>query len=188
MQTEHDEYQLMERHIRALNTNPMWRDAVKIFVPENNTGMGGHHLHAMVKPFRDVHTYWQKDRPGVLKTASSTDAMQKMMVSCLFRRRLVFEINMVTNSRGMTQTKILASLRDQMERFHWDHKPAKDAHSKDRWTMTGKMGSTKQDDLMITTMMAYNNGLDIINTPDDPVFANVAKETIRRFANIVAVT
>ena len=55
-------------------------------------------------------------------------------------------------------------LREQMERFPWEHKPAKDAHGKDRWSMTGKLGE-QQDDALLATLMANTWGRAIQANP-----------------------
>jgi hypothetical protein len=184
---EHDEYQLIRRHLRKMNRHPLWSQAHKIFVPENNYGMEATHLESLVKEYQDVTTYWQKNHPGVVKTHESTNDMQKMMVSCLFNRRLGFETDLFTESRKMNQEKILALCKEQFGQFHWDKKPAKDVHSKDRWAMSGKIGS-KQDDLLIAVLMAYKYGLNIMNNPRHDVFVNVPDNVVRRVAQVERIT
>lgn len=174
---EHAEYQLFCRHIDRIRAHPQWRDAQIIFIPENNTGMGGHHLQSLVRGFTNVHTYWEKDRPGVLKTHQSTDEMQKMMVSCLFHRKLRFDNDLFTQSHHTNVDKVHAMAREQMERFHWEKRSA----NSESWSMTAK-GSNQQDDLIITLLMAYKYGLNILTNTQNPVFANISTSIIKRVA------
>jgi len=51
-----------------------------------------------------------------------------------------------------------------MLRFRWERKAAVDLLGKDRYTLTGKMGS-KQDDLLIAVMMALYWGRLVIRDP-----------------------
>ena len=176
---EHAEYQLFCRHIGRIRAHPLWRDAHIIFVPENNTGMGGHHLPNLLRGFEKLHTYWEKDgHPGVLKTKQSTDEMQKMMVSCLFHQKLRFDVDLFTQSHETSVKKILSMAREQMEKFHWEKRTA----NSDSWSMTGK-GTNQQDDLFITLLMAYKYGMNILTNPTNEVFANISNTVIQRIAN-----
>ena len=170
--------------MRMLNSHPLWSQAHKIFVPENNYGIEASHMQSLVKKYQDVTTYWEKDKPGVIKTHASTNAMQKEMVSCLYKNHLLFETDLFTCSQGMNPEKILSLCKEQFETYHWDLRPAKDAHSKNKWAMTGKMGN-KQDDLYIVVAMAYMYGMEIMTKPTHDVFSKIPNEIIKRTANTI---
>ena len=81
------------------------------------------------------------------------------MANLLLNKTLVFDEDAFTVSRGQTIDSIKAMLREQLERYHWAKKPPKDQFSKERITLTGKLGD-KQDDLYVATSMCpyYGRG------------------------------
>lgn len=119
----------------------------------------------MVSNFPRLTCFEQKDGiPGVVLTGQLKRIYQVNMVDALFDGSLRFERDFFTVSKKKGEhvdpDVMIALLRDQMERFHWEHKPASDAHGKDRWAMTGKLGE-KQDDALLALLMAYTWGNSI---------------------------
>jgi hypothetical protein len=183
VKNEEEQFQLIYRHVTKLNQHPLWSQSRKIFIPENNYGIASDQMQTYVKAFKDITTYWEKNRPGVLKTHVSTNEMQKQMVSCLFKRHLKFEHDMFTQSRNKKPANMLALCREQLETYHWESTPPKDAFSKTKWTMTGKVGS-KQDDLYIVVAMAYKYGMEILTNPHNDVFTKIPDTIQKRIAQV----
>lgn len=185
VRNEVEEYNLIRRHLDHINGHPLWRDAVKIFIPENNLGLEASHLHGLVQQFPDVVTYWQNDqRPGVVMTHEMKNQYHKMMTTCLYKGQLLFERDLFTESRGQSAKRIVPALREQFERYHWEVKLARDNFGKSRsLALTGKMGS-KNDDMCITTQMNFKIGFELITNPRHPVFATVNSANLKRVAHI----
>ena len=162
---DNEEFMLLKKHIDKLNSRREYKRAQKIFIPENNLGLEASHLHTMVKRYKDVTTFWEKEhKPGVCKTAQRTVDYQFLITSMLFDGFLGFERDLFTSSKGQTPEKIKNLLREQLERYHWERKKASDHFGRDRWTMTGKMGD-KQDDLYVTVAMCAFFGRSVIKNP-----------------------
>lgn len=184
VRNEEEERQIIHRHIQKINSHPLWRQAHKIFIPENNLGLEASHLHGFVREFSDVTTFWQKNtRPGIVLTAELKNIYQKLMVACLFNRRILFERDLFTCSRQLNPQKILSLCREEFERFHWERKAARDNFGKESVTLTGKSGS-KQDDCAMATLMVYKFGLDLTMNPRHEVYSNIATHIIRTQATI----
>lgn len=148
-----------------LRQNKYWANAKLWFIPENNLGLEAAHLHTMMGEFKEVETYWQKpDRPGVHKDGKATRGYQYLMNNALSQRGVKFDADMFTISREQTVDSQKATLREQMERYHWEKKAAVDNFGKDRFAITAKMGSL-QDDLLIATLMVLYWGRAIIRNP-----------------------
>lgn len=143
---------LLHRHYAKLNENKYYRAAKKIFIPENNLGMESAHLDTMVHDLQDVETFWEKGRAGVCKDGKATRGYQFLLTCCLAENGMRFDMDAFTITKEKTLQCMKELLEDQMCRFHWEKKKANDVHSKDRYTLTGKVGN-KQDDLLITVAM-----------------------------------
>jgi hypothetical protein len=181
---EEEQYQLITRHIRKINEHPMWKLAHKIFIPENNMKMAASHFERYVRDFRDVTTYYRNGKnPGVLKSETATIAYQKQMVGALFRKKLLFERDMVTSSHKQTVEQVLKNLREEFERFHWDPRTDSKSNEVRGFKLTGKQGQ-KQDDSCVTIQMVYKYGLDLHNDPRDDVFRNVNQALVEKVAKI----
>lgn len=175
----------MRRHILQINSHPLWKQAHKIFIPENNLGLEASHLHSLVSEYPDVTTYWQHpNRPGVVMTHEAKNMYQKQMYTGLFNGKIVFERDMFTVSRKMTPEKTIGVLREQLERYHWELKLPRDNHGKSSWAMTGKMGN-KNDDLCIATQQTYLYGHNLQSNARHAVFANVAPYKVSLWANVM---
>ena len=160
-----EEFNLLKRHINRVNENKYWRGALKIFIPENNLGLEASHLHTMVQQFKDVQTFWESPKkPGICKTHQKTIDYTFLLNSMLMDKNIAFEADLFTISKDMTPDSIRNLFREQVERFHWEKRDAKDSFSNDRWAITGKMGD-KQDDLLITVFMNAFFGKGIITDP-----------------------
>jgi len=103
----------------------------------------------------DVSTYWQTEkRPGINKDNRKTVDYQFLLDTKLRFLAIGFDVDCFTSGtkRTVEQTKQL--LREQMERYHYEYDPVRDSQK-----LTGKMGSDKQDDLLIATMQGLYWGL-----------------------------
>lgn len=145
VKNEQEQYELLRRHIRKIRNHPQWSQSHIVFIPERSTGLEHSHMGNMVSNFPRLTCFQQKDGiPGVVLTGALKRIYQVNMVDALFDGSLRFERDFFTISKKKGEhlhpDAILALLREQMERFHWEHKPASDAHGTDRWSMTGKLG------------------------------------------------
>lgn len=148
-----EEYMLLHRHFRKMNENKMFRESRKIFFPENNLGLESAHLDSMVADLKDVETFWETEKkPGVCKDGKATRGYQFLLSNCLAEGGLRFDRDCFTVTREKTVQCMKDQLADQMYRFHWEKKKAPDVMGKDRYALTGKIGSM-QDDLLITVAM-----------------------------------
>jgi hypothetical protein len=162
----------------------MWARATKIFLPENNLGMEASHLHGFVKDFPDVLTFWQKGkRPGVVLTNELKNLYRTTMISTLFHKRLLFERDLFTSTRGLTPQTILAELREQFERFCFKKEPAKTDFDKDRYALSGKMGG-QQDDCLISLLMVNKFSMDLVANPRAEIFSSMDPALVQREARI----
>ena len=135
-----------------MNENRAWREAKKIFIPENNLGLESAHLDAMVQDIDGVETYWEKNKPGVCKDGKATRGYQFTLTNLLATEGLYFDRDLFTVTKEKTVQCMLDLLMDQMYRYHWERKQANDVLGKDRYALTGKVGN-KQDDLLIAVSM-----------------------------------
>lgn len=150
---EKEEYLLLHRHYRKLNENKLWREAKKLFIPENNLGFEAAHLESMIADLKDVETFWEKpNKPGVCKDGKATRGYQFLLSNCLANAGLHFDRDLFTITREKTVQCMKDQLQDQMGRFHWECIKSADGKGKDRVKLTGKVGS-QQDDLLITLAM-----------------------------------
>lgn len=158
-----EEYMLLHRHYKKLNENKLWREAKKIFIPENNLGLESAHLDSMVQDISGVETFWEKpNKPGVCKAGKNTREYQFLLSNCLANGGLYFDRDCFTVTREKTVQCMKDQLQEQMLRFHYNVIPAKDAGGKARVHLTAKMGSL-QDDLLIATMMVIYWGRVVTN-------------------------
>jgi hypothetical protein len=185
VKTEFEEYQLIRRHFDKMNEHALWKQAHKIFIPENNTGMEASHMQSLVKEYNDVTTHFSKNgRPGVVMTNESKVTYQQLMTSCLYKKQLRFERDLFTCSRKISgPDRIKSLLKEQFDRFHWDKKLSNDPHGKTRWSMTGKIGA-KQDDLLISVLMDFAYGKELIHLPRNPTFHSIPEHLVGRTPTI----
>ena len=109
---ELEQYALLARHFGAIDANPLWRKAKKIFIPENNLGLEASHMdtlvsryspprgaanndarefrilthasHTQVRRFNNVESYWETDkRVGIRMTNDLKRNYQMFMVHSL---------------------------------------------------------------------------------------------------------
>lgn len=123
-------------------------------------------MSSMVGNFPRLTTFEQKEGvAGVCLTGPIKRLYQINMVDALFDGSLRFDRDFFTISRKknrpMHSDDMIALAREQMERFHWEHKASQDAHGKDRWAMTGKLGE-KQDDALLALLMVYTWTISIM--------------------------
>lgn len=162
---DYQEYLLIRRHITRLLESPFLRSSHVIFIPENNMGLESAHLDTMVRDIPEVETFWEKDaRAGVCKTAAVTRDYQFLLNLALSQGGFLFDRDLFTVTREQTPESMMDLLQDQMLRYHWERKKAPDSMGKDRYTITGKVGSA-QDDLLISAMMVVYWGRVISRDP-----------------------
>ena len=148
-----EEYLLLHRHYRKLNENKLFREAKKIFIPENNLGLEAAHLDSMISDLPDVETFWETDKkPGVNKSEKATRGYQFLMSNSLAEGGLRFDRDLFTVTREKTVQCMRNQLEDQSSRFHWAVRKSPDGFGKDKFKLSGKVGSL-QDDLLVTLMM-----------------------------------
>jgi len=156
--SEFEQHAMLARHFGAIDAHPLWRQARKIFIPENNLGLEASHMETMVGAYRNVTTYRQKpDRPGVCMTNAIKREYQLHMVHSLYNRSLLYERDVFTTNRDRSVETMRGMLRAQLERFHRVVKPAADDFQNERVAITGKTAAQDengQDDLAIAGMMA----------------------------------
>lgn len=163
---DREEYLLINRHYQRLQSYRHYRESQLIFIPENNLGNEAAHLDTMVRDQPGVTTYWEKpNRPGVCKDGKATRGYQFALSNALCNGSIKFEHDLFTVSRDKTPACMLNMLNEQMLRYHWERKAATDKLGKDRYALTGKVGSA-QDDLLISMMMAYYWGDLVIRHPE----------------------
>ena len=160
---EKEEYMALHRHYNKLNENKLWREAKKIFIPENNLGMEAMHMDSMVKDIAGVETFWEKpNKPGVCKAGKNSREYQFLLSNCLANGGLYFDRDCFTVTREKTVQCMKDQLQEQMLRYHFSVKKAPDESGRDRVHLTAKMGSL-QDDLLIATMMVIYWGRVVTN-------------------------
>lgn len=123
--------------------------------------MEAHHLDAMVNAIDGVETYFEKDKPGVVKTGKTTRESQFLMAASLAENGIRIGEDLFTVTREKTALNMLSMLREQMERYHWSVKKPNNEFAKERVTLTGKVGNL-QDDLYIAVSMCLYVGRIII--------------------------
>lgn len=154
---------MIERHIDRIRQNPHFGTHVPIWViPENNLGLESSHIEDFVIHLRNVHVFHENDeeRSGVRKTQQNTDDYQILVESMLMKRRISFDKHAFTVSKGWAKPNgdmsgIKMELRNQLERYHWEVKQARDSFGKRRITMTGKMGGAQDDLYVALAMLAF---------------------------------
>lgn len=144
--------------------------------------MAASHFERYVRDFPDVTTYYRNGRdPGVLKTEQVTIAYQKQMVGALFRKKILFERDMITSSHKQPSVDhVLKNLREEFERFHWDPRMNGKTNEILGFKLTGKQGHSKQDDSVVTVQQVYHFGLELHLNPHDEVFRNVNQALLSR--------
>ncbi len=142
----------------------MFKNAIKVFVPENNLANESSHMWHMIKDRPDIRCYWQKqDRPGVIKDKDSADDFQYIINVKMKNDAIRFDYNFFTTTRGHNPESMRGLFREEMERYHYEYEETK--NGKGKLTITGKGGSSEQDDLVVVFGMAVKHGLDILRDP-----------------------
>jgi len=151
-----EEYLLLHRHYKKLKENQLYRESRFVFIPENNLGLESAHLDTMVRDIRNVETFWEKpNKPGVCKDGKATRGYQFMLTNLLAQGGLKFDRDLFTVTREKTPACMRDMLMEQMFRYHWDRKKAPDVMGKDRYALTGKVGSLQDDLLVAVSMIPY---------------------------------
>jgi hypothetical protein len=162
--SEAEQYFLLKRHYAKLTQMKSIAGATMVFVPENNLGLEGSHLNNMIHDIANVRVYWEKDKPGVCKTARKGFDYQFLTTNLLGATGLRFHVDFFTCSRDSNPSIMRSLFMEQLLLYHWEKKAPKDSHSKERKTLTGKQGD-KQDDLLIAFMQDLYIGRTVISDP-----------------------
>lgn len=149
---------LLARHFGAIDAHPLWRQAKKIFIPENNLGLEASHMDTLVRQFHNVFTFVEKDRAGIHVGKGTKRDYQMFMVHSLYNHTLYHERDGFTTNRDKSAATIWGMARAQIERFHWEVKASHNETFADpRVGITGKTSAQDengQDDLAIAMFMA----------------------------------
>ena len=158
---------MLQRHFDRINEIPKFKGSTKIFIPESNLANEGSHMANMIKKRPDVRTYWEKEtKIGVHKSHSVTDDYQYMFDSKLKNNSMFFDDEFFTTSKGKTVESVKGQAREELERYHYDYVEPKTVHGKGSLKITGKMGSTMNDDLAIAILMGPYWGRIVLRTLD----------------------
>ena len=132
-----EEYLLLHRHYRKLNENKLFREAKKIFIPENNLGLEAAHLESMIADLADVETFWETDKKaGILKTEKATRGYQFLMANSLAEGGVHFDRDLFSVTREKTAKCMLDQLEEQLRRFHWRCRKSPDNFGKDKYKLS----------------------------------------------------
>lgn len=166
--TQEEEAALV-RHYEYLRSHRNWKHAKFIFIPENNYGMPDH-LERMIPTGFNVVTYEDRPgRPGVYKDKKLTETYRRNLSLALHHRTICFSTELFTRTPGMSVESILALLMDQLESYHYEDSKNSRAFSRTGRRLTGKAPG-KQDDLLITFLMAYTMGQIVVRHPNYRVY------------------
>jgi len=159
---------MLSRHLDKLNnTNRYFKDAMKIFIPENNLGHEAIHMRGMIQHRNDIRTFWEKkDRPGIRKMEDTADNYVSFVEGYLRTNKLLFSTHLFTTSRGYTPKTVKAELQGQIEQYHVKIILPKHEFDKVKRIVGGK-GSGNQDDLGISFYQCMFYGNAAKNAPDN---------------------
>lgn len=152
VRTHIDEKGLILRHFKEMRTNRYFQFSQVCFIPENNLGLEGSHLHHFVQELDNVYTFIEKDRPGVRKTAKQTRDFPLIVQDYLLKGLIRFDTNLFTTSRNKSPEQLKNDLRSQLERVRVEVIEPNTPFKKRRIAISGKVGK-HQDDLYIVLAM-----------------------------------
>jgi hypothetical protein len=155
----------LRQHLDRLEQIPVFRESIKVFVPENNLANEGSHMWNMIKNYPKVREYRQKDVTGVHKGPGLADHYQYMFNVKLKNNAVLFDSEFFTTSRTYERNSIKALLREQLERYHFGVDEPKSEGKEGKQYITGKMGTTGQDDLAIVVLMGVFWGPVVLKNP-----------------------
>jgi len=131
-------------------------------IPENNLAHESSHIEKFVTKMPNVWCYHENEeqRSGVRKSHQNTEDYQILFEDMMRSQRIHFDFGLFTVSKGYERPDgdckaILLEFRNQLERYHWEVKEAKDSFGARRITMTGKMGGAQDDLYVAGVMLAY---------------------------------
>lgn len=143
----------LRKHFNMINSIQRFTGSIKVFIPENNLGNEATHMNSMITDM-EIHTYWQTEkRPGVNKDAKATVNYQFLTDTKLQHCGIRFDVDCFTTNAKFNIESQKATLREQMERYHYVYDADRDTQK-----LTGKMGKNKQDDLLIAFMQGLYYG------------------------------
>ena len=155
---------VLETTLDRLNTIPMFKSSMKIFIPENNLGNEASTMWHMLRKRKDLRCYWQKnDKPGVIKDGDTADDFQYLLNVKMRNDSLVFDNEFYTTSKGHTAQSIKGLLKEELQRYHVEYGVTKTG--KESMKITGKGGEGEHDDLVIAFAMAVMYGKAILMNP-----------------------
>ncbi len=155
---------VLETCLDRLNSIPMFKSSMKIFIPENNLGNEASTMNHMLKHRKDLRCYWEKnDKPGVMKGKDTADEFQYILNVKMRNNAIRFDNEFFSTSKGHTAQSMKGLLKEEMQRYHIEYIESKTG--KESMKITGKSGSGEQDDSVIALSMAVSHGRDILMNP-----------------------
>jgi hypothetical protein len=153
--------------LTALNKIPFFQGSTKVFIVENNYGNSGTFFWNLVKTaFPDLAVYCEKkDIIGTRKGPETADYFRQFFNVKLSHNRVRFDSNFFTSNKKKNANQMKTQCKEQLERYSFVFQKAKNDFVQPRQVITGKSGSTEQDDLAISTLMGVFYGHDIYNNP-----------------------
>lgn len=145
---------VLRAHFSKLNQHKYFKDAPKVFMPEANMKWASSCLHVAVSDIPNVKTCFLDDNttPGVYKGHVTTGAYAAEMSMRLSNDMVRIENDLITASTSKTAEEHVATLREQLERFHKEITPA------GKVTFTAKGGTGMNDDVCICALMLPHHG------------------------------
>ena len=124
----------------------MYRNATKVFIPENNLAHEADHMKEWIQEAPDtnhVDMYYQKEngKVGICKSKGMDQAYAMVWARMLEVGRIRFSSDFFTNTRDYDIATMKSEFRAQLEGYHE--------------TLEGKLsgkGGDKQDDLLIAAL------------------------------------
>lgn len=142
------------QHLDRISQISMFKNCIKIFVPENNLGHEASHMWNMIKDYPNIRVYCHKeDEIGICKLKNTADDYQYTFHTKLDNNSIRFHRNLFTNNRKYSLESVKGIQREELERCRFSYDEPKNEHTKGRLTITGKLGNTEQDDLGIASQM-----------------------------------
>ena len=139
---------------------------MKFLIVENNLGNEASYMWNMVKNYPNVKPYWEKeDKMGVRKGKFTADDYRAICQVKLTNDAILFDSEFFTCSLKHSKQGIKNIAREQFERFHYEFEDAKTPHQHAKQTITGKLGSSENDDLCIAVLMGLYWGRQVIKNP-----------------------
>lgn len=155
---------VLETTLDRLNTIPMFKSCMKIFIPENNLGNEASTMWHMIKKRKDLRCYSEKnDKTGVQKDKDTADEFQYILNVKMRNDAIRFDNEFYTTSKGHTAQSMKGLLKEELQRYHYEYE--EDKNGKEKMKITGKGSNGENDDLVIAFAMGVHHGRNILMSP-----------------------